>query len=132
MRGRRNDPGPLPPRGSAWLPGAEERPVSEPVTEIPQALLGAPPAPPAAPERTFDDWLAEGRRRGWVSPAFCAMHHAEPMTGDERARMERGEDPCTPGCVRLWPLTDHAHHEERDTLPESGGNPTQTQEVPNG
>jgi hypothetical protein len=58
----------------------------------------------AEADRSFDAWFAEGRRRGWVSHAFCAMHHTEPMTVAEREWFEAGGDPCTPGCVRLWPL----------------------------
>lgn len=131
-RRRRIDPGGRIAYGSASLPGAEDRPVSEPITVIPQALLGGPQPSPGPPERSFDDWLAEGRRSGWVSEPFCAMHHAEPMTAAERAGFEAGADPCTPGCVRLWPLTEHAHH-GRDTLGgESGGNPTRPQEAPDG
>jgi hypothetical protein len=53
------------------------------------------------PERTFETWLAEGRRKGWITGPVCATHEGIPATEDEEAAWEEGHDPCH-HVLRLW------------------------------
>lgn len=88
--------------GSVWLPSADAPTAAAPVRpeDIPAQVLGGA----TQPQRSFDDWWAEGQARGWVSKPFCGMHHIEPMSATERETWEAGYDACTPGTVRVWPL----------------------------
>lgn len=49
----------------------------------------------------FDEWLAHGVSRGWVSKPVCAMHDGLPTTEDEEAELDEGYDPCM-AALRLW------------------------------
>ena len=41
-----------------------------------------------------DRWLAYGIARGWCSPTFCGTHDFGPLTADEEAALDDGDDPC--------------------------------------
>lgn len=48
-------------------------------------------------EITFDDWVAIGTTKGWISPPFCMTHEGDQyMTPEEEAEWEEGGDPCCP------------------------------------
>lgn len=44
---------------------------------------------------TFDDWLAIGREHGFCSPPVCSTHDGVPMSDEETAQWDDGDDPCT-------------------------------------
>lgn len=55
---------------------------------------------------TFEEWLAEGRKHGWVGAGYCATHDGLALTAEE-ARMfnDEGIDVCTPS-LRVYPDGD--------------------------
>lgn len=43
----------------------------------------------------FDDWIAQGIMKGWVTPPFCNTHNGDPyMSPEEEKEWEEGGDPC--------------------------------------
>lgn len=42
----------------------------------------------------FDDWIGQGIEKGFCGPPVCGTHDGIPMTDEEEARCEEGEDPC--------------------------------------
>ncbi len=50
---------------------------------------------------TFEEWLAYGVGKKWVSEGVCAMHDGLPMTEEETSYEEEGGDPCLPA-LRVW------------------------------
>jgi hypothetical protein len=46
-------------------------------------------------EMTFDDWVAYGITKGWVTRPFCNTHDGDPyMTEEDEQAWEEGGDPC--------------------------------------
>jgi len=45
----------------------------------------------------FDEWLAYGHGKGWVTAAVCLTHDGTPTTAGEDEQFENGEDPCIHG-----------------------------------
>ena len=39
-------------------------------------------------------WLGFGRQRGWISAIVCETHGDVPMSEEELAEFEAGNDPC--------------------------------------
>ena len=64
-----------------------------------------PEQQPAADQTTapqdLAEWLDLGIRMGWASQYFCDTHDAPPMTDDEEAAWEEGDDWCA-FHVRVW------------------------------
>ena len=50
---------------------------------------------------TFEQWLAYGQEKKWISEGVCAMHDGLPLTEEEMAYEEDGGDPCVPA-LRVW------------------------------
>jgi hypothetical protein len=46
------------------------------------------------PALTSEQWLDYGLARGWCSPSFCTMHDLGPITANEEAALDAGDDPC--------------------------------------
>lgn len=46
------------------------------------------------PERSFEDWVAEGMSNGWVGPPVCSTHDGVPYSGEEEMMLMEGEEPC--------------------------------------
>lgn len=42
----------------------------------------------------YEDWLKYGQSRGWIGPLVCATHDGIPMSEEEEAEWEEGDDPC--------------------------------------
>ena len=40
------------------------------------------------------DWLLLGIKKGWCSPPACSTHDLIPMSAEEEAEWEEGNDPC--------------------------------------
>lgn len=51
----------------------------------------------------FEEWLALGVSRGWISEVCCETHDGLPWTDEEMEDWENGWDPCMPA-VRVWGL----------------------------
>jgi len=43
---------------------------------------------------SFDEWLAFGRDKGWVSDPVCDIHAGLPLTPEEEWAFDQGADPC--------------------------------------
>jgi len=43
---------------------------------------------------TFEEWLKLGVDEGYCTPQFCLTHAGQPMTNNEEAQWELGDDPC--------------------------------------
>lgn len=50
---------------------------------------------------TFAEWLAFGIENGWASQGVCQTHEGVPMTEEEEAAWDEGNDPCIP-VVRIF------------------------------
>lgn len=42
----------------------------------------------------FSIWLNNGINRGWISEPFCCTHDGGPITDEEYAAMDEGDDIC--------------------------------------
>lgn len=49
----------------------------------------------------FDQWLAVGIEKGWVSFPVCSTHDFVPLLVGEQERFEEGGDPCIT-VARIW------------------------------
>jgi len=49
----------------------------------------------------FVDWLNYGIDMGWCSGIVCETHDITPITAEEDAMWDAGEDPCCT-IVRIW------------------------------
>ena len=50
---------------------------------------------------TFDQWLAYGKTKTWISEGVCETHDGLPMTEEEMQMWDDGGDPCIPA-LRVW------------------------------
>ena len=50
---------------------------------------------------TFDEWIAYGIEKGWCGPPVCYTHDGLPMSEQEYAEFDEGQDPCT-HIVRMY------------------------------
>ena len=65
------------------------------------------------PEMTLPEWLEYGRKRDWISPAFCDVHDVLPLSNIERDLLESGSDPCVT-VVRIYENRDQKIEVEKD------------------
>ncbi len=52
-------------------------------------------------DMTFDEWIAYGIEKGWCGPPVCYTHDGLPMSEQEYAEFDEGQDPCT-HVVRMY------------------------------
>ena len=50
---------------------------------------------------TFEDWMTYGIQKGWCGPPVCYTHDGLPMSEQEYAEFDEGQDPCT-HVVRMY------------------------------
>lgn len=50
---------------------------------------------------TFDEWITYGIEKGWCGPPVCYTHDGLPMSEQEFAEFDEGQDPCT-HIVRMY------------------------------
>jgi len=50
---------------------------------------------------TFDEWITYGIEKGWCGPPVCYTHDGLPMSEQEYAEFDEGQDPCT-HIVRMY------------------------------
>ncbi len=50
---------------------------------------------------TFDEWITYGIEKGWCGPPVCYTHDGLPMSEQEYAEFDEGQDPCT-HVVRMY------------------------------
>ena len=50
---------------------------------------------------TFDEWISYGIEKGWCGPPVCYTHDGLPMSEQEYAEFDEGQDPCT-HVVRMY------------------------------
>ena len=50
---------------------------------------------------TFDEWISYGIEKGWCGPPVCFTHDGLPMSDQEYAEFDEGQDPCT-HVVRMY------------------------------
>ena len=41
-----------------------------------------------------DEWLRLGIEQGWCGPPVCLTHDGTPMTDEEEAQFDDGDEPC--------------------------------------
>jgi hypothetical protein len=54
---------------------------------------------------SFDEWLAFGVERGWVSEPVCDTHEGPPLSEAESAEFDDGGDPCV-HVLRLFEVSE--------------------------
>lgn len=54
---------------------------------------------------TFDEWITYGIEKGWCGPPVCYTHDGLPMSEQEYAEFDEGQDPCT-HIVRMYEDVD--------------------------
>ena len=42
----------------------------------------------------FEEWLKKGYEMGWIGPPICQTHDGIPLTSEEDAEFDGGNDPC--------------------------------------
>lgn len=43
---------------------------------------------------TYSEWVSYGIEKGYMSDVFCWTHDSPPMTDEESAEFDEGNDPC--------------------------------------
>jgi hypothetical protein len=54
---------------------------------------------------TFNEWIAQGIKAGWIGPAVCYTHDGLPLSESEDEEFQEG-DPCI-HILRLYEDADH-------------------------
>ena len=52
-------------------------------------------------DMTFNEWITYGIEKGWCGPPVCFTHDGLPMSEQEYAEFDEGQDPCT-HVVRMY------------------------------
>lgn len=65
---------------------------------------------------SFQEWLEQGYRNGWVGPPVCEIHDGFPMSEDELSELDAGNDPCM-HMLRLYETAEHKAAIENDHSP---------------
>jgi hypothetical protein len=52
-------------------------------------------------DMTFNEWITYGIEKGWCGPPVCYTHDGLPMSEQEYAEFDEGQDPCT-HVVRMY------------------------------
>jgi len=50
---------------------------------------------------TFEEWMTYGIEKGWCGPPVCYTHDGLPMSEQEYAEFDEGQDPCA-HVVRMY------------------------------
>jgi hypothetical protein len=70
---------------------------------------------------TFDEWIAYGIEKGWCGPPVCYTHDGLPMSEQEYAEFDEGQDPCT-HIVRMYEDIDMKKSIEENHSPSQWRN----------
>jgi hypothetical protein len=70
---------------------------------------------------TFDEWISYGIEKGWCGPPVCYTHDGLPMSEQEYAEFDEGQDPCT-HVVRMYEDTDMKKSIEENHSPSQWRN----------
>ena len=70
---------------------------------------------------TFDEWITYGIEKGWCGPPVCYTHDGLPMSEQEYAEFDEGQDPCT-HVVRMYEDVDMKKSIEENHSPSQWRN----------
>jgi hypothetical protein len=70
---------------------------------------------------TFDEWISYGIEKGWCGPPVCYTHDGLPMSEQEYAEFDEGQDPCT-HVVRMYEDIDMKKSIEENHSPSQWRN----------
>jgi len=70
---------------------------------------------------TFDEWISYGIGKGWCGPPVCYTHDGLPMSEQEYAEFDEGQDPCT-HVVRMYEDIDMKKNIEENHSPSQWRN----------
>jgi len=70
---------------------------------------------------TFDEWITYGIEKGWCGPPVCYTHDGLPMSEQEYAEFDEGQDPCT-HIVRMYEDIDMKKEVEDNHSPSQWRN----------
>ena len=70
---------------------------------------------------TFDEWITYGIEKGWCGPPVCYTHDGLPMSEQEYAEFDEGQDPCT-HIVRMYEDIDMKKSIEENHSPSQWRN----------
>ena len=70
---------------------------------------------------TFDEWISYGIEKGWCGPPVCYTHDGLPMSEQEYAEFDEGQDPCT-HVVRMYEDIDMKKNIEENHSPSQWRN----------
>ena len=70
---------------------------------------------------TFDEWITYGIEKGWCGPPVCYTHDGLPMSEQEYAEFDEGQDPCT-HVVRMYEDIDMKKSIEENHSPSQWRN----------
>lgn len=72
-------------------------------------------------DMTFDEWMTYGIEKGWCGPPVCYTHDGLPMSEQEFAEFDEGQDPCT-HIVRMYEDIDMKQSIEDNHSPSNWRN----------
>jgi hypothetical protein len=72
-------------------------------------------------DMTFDEWITYGIEKGWCGPPVCYTHDGLPMSEQEYAEFDEGQDPCT-HIVRMYEDIDMKKEVEDNHSPSQWRN----------
>jgi hypothetical protein len=70
---------------------------------------------------TFDEWISYGIEKGWCGPPVCFTHDGLPMSDQEYAEFDEGQDPCS-HIVRMYEDIDMKKNIEENHSPSKWRN----------
>jgi hypothetical protein len=70
---------------------------------------------------TFDEWISYGIEKGWCGPPVCFTHDGLPMSDQEYAEFDEGQDPCS-HIVRMYEDIDMKKSIEENHSPSQWRN----------
>jgi hypothetical protein len=70
---------------------------------------------------TFDEWISYGIEKGWCGPPVCYTHDGLPMSDQEYAEFDEGQDPCS-HIVRMYEDIDMKKSIEENHSPSQWRN----------
>lgn len=70
---------------------------------------------------TFEEWMTYGIEKGWCGPPVCYTHDGLPMSEQEYAEFDEGQDPCT-HVVRMYEDIDMKKSIEENHSPSQWRN----------
>ena len=69
----------------------------------------------------YDEWMTYGIKKGWCGPPVCYTHDGLPMSEQEYAEFDEGQDPCT-HIVRMYEDIDMKKSIEENHSPSQWRN----------